>query len=88
MQARLTKRFLVYRTQLTLIATRRTPHVSLRAWCKQCLPGRWKPGVLRPGIVGMQGSMVIYTTTAMHDNEYIPVPLLFWSFFSRDFVPT
>ena len=30
----------------------------LRAWGKQCLPGRWKPDVLCPGIVGMRGSMV------------------------------
>ena len=43
---------------------------ALRAWCKQCLPGWCKPDVLRPGIVGMRGSMVarVYgnTTTAMH----------------------
>ena len=32
---------------------------ALRAWCKQCLSGRWKPDMLRPGIVGMRGSMVI-----------------------------
>ena len=32
---------------------------ALRAWCKQCLPGRSKPDVLRPGIVGMRGSIVI-----------------------------
>ena len=30
-----------------------------RAWCKQCLPGWWTPNVLRPGIVGMRGSMII-----------------------------
>ena len=35
------------------------------AWCKQCLPGRCKPDMLRPGIVGMRGSMVLQTT-AMH----------------------
>ena len=35
-------------------------HVTARrAWCKQCLPGWCKPDVLRPGIVGMRGSMVI-----------------------------
>ena len=32
---------------------------ALRAWSKQCLPGRWKPDVLRPGNVGTLGSMVI-----------------------------
>ena len=32
---------------------------ALRAWCKQCLPGWWKSDVLRPGGVGMRGSMVI-----------------------------
>ena len=31
---------------------------ALRAWCKQCLPGRWKADVLRVSIVGMRGSMV------------------------------
>ena len=32
---------------------------ALRARCKQCLPGRRKPDVLRPGIVGMRRSRVI-----------------------------
>ena len=32
---------------------------TLRAWCKQCLLVLWKLDVLRPGIVGMRGSMVI-----------------------------
>ena len=27
-----------------------------------------------PAIVGMRGSMVIHTTTAMHENEYTPPP--------------
>ena len=31
--------------------------------------------VLRPGIVGMRGSTVIHSTTAMHDNEYPPPPV-------------
>ena len=31
---------------------------ELRAWCKQCLPGRLKPDVLRPVIVGTRGPMV------------------------------
>ena len=43
------------RMQRTLRATRRTPHVSLRAWCKHCLRGRVKADVLRPRIVGMRG---------------------------------
>ena len=40
------KRFLVLNcarwdaVQFTLCATRPTPHISLRAWCEQCLPGR------------------------------------------------
>ena len=29
----------------------------LPIWHQQCLPGRWKPDVLRPGIVGVRGSM-------------------------------
>ena len=36
-----------------------------RAWCKQCLPGRWKRDVFRPGIVGMRGSMVLRLRTCM-----------------------
>ena len=32
---------------------------ALRTGCKQCRPGRWKPDMLRPGIVGKRGSMVI-----------------------------
>ena len=40
---------------------------ALRTWCKQCLPGWCKPDVLRPGILGMQGSYQYgHTTTAMH----------------------
>ena len=52
--------------QLTLHATRRTPHGASRLVHMQCLPGPSKPDVLRPGIVGMQGSCGD-TTTAMHD---------------------
>ena len=44
--------------QPTLRATRRTRHGVSRLG-KQCLPGRRKVGVLRPGTVGMRGSMVI-----------------------------
>ena len=34
-------------------------HFSPLLRCKQCLPGRPKPDVLRPGIGGMRGSTVI-----------------------------
>ena len=35
-------------------------HVTaLRAWCTRCLPGRWKPDMLRPGIAEMRGSIVL-----------------------------
>ena len=41
-----------------------------RAWCKQFLSGRRKPDVLRPDIVGMQGStgMVIRLRPCMTEN--------------------
>ena len=48
----------VRRMQPTLHATRPKNLTALRAWCKQCLPGRLKPDGLRPGIEGMRGSMV------------------------------
>ena len=57
------------RVQLTLHATRRTPLTPLRAWCKQCLPGRSKPDMLRPGIVGMRGgSMAIRLRPCMRSS--------------------
>ena len=68
------KRFLlyvVYRIRLFTFfrATRRTPHGASRAWCKQCLPVRCKPGVPRPGIVGMRGAVVMrLITTVIHDK--------------------
>ena len=37
----------------------------LRAWCKQCGPGRRKPGMLRPSIVGMCGSMDVRLRPAL-----------------------
>ena len=50
------------RMQLTLHCdSPKTPHVSLRAWCKQAMSAccsRWKPDVLRPGTVRMRWSMV------------------------------
>ena len=51
------KRFLVGCSPPSM---RLAEHITaLRAWCKQCLPRRWKIDVLRPGIAGMQGSTVI-----------------------------
>ena len=38
---------------------------ALRTWYKQCVPGRWKPDVLRPGIVGMREFMVIPLRSCM-----------------------
>ena len=43
---------------------------ALRAWCKQCLPGRCSPDVLRPGIVRMR--VYGHATTAMHDMSTPP----------------
>ena len=41
---------------------------ELRAPCTRCLPGRRKPDVLRPGIVGMRGSIPYgLKTTALHE---------------------
>ena len=45
--------------QFALRATRRTPQDASRSWCKQCLRGWSKPDVLRPGVAGMRGSVVI-----------------------------
>ena len=50
-----------------------------RVWCEQCLPGRRKPDVLRHGIVGMPGSMVIHPNAAMNDIESSPTPRIPWS---------
>ena len=61
-------------------------HLSaLRAWCKQCPPGRWKPNVLRPGIVGMRRSMVIRLrpcTTWVHPG-LPPMEPIAWSLETR-----
>ena len=48
---------------------------ALRGWCKQCLPGRRKPDVLRPGIVGMRGSMVVRLRPCMITSISTPAPL-------------
>lgn len=34
---------------------------AIRDWCNKCLPGRRKPDVLRAGIMGMRGHMVLQT---------------------------
>ena len=48
-------------------------HVTaLRAWCKECLPGRRKPDVLRHGIVG---AIYGHTTTAMMISSTPPPAL-------------
>ena len=31
---------------------------AIRASCKRCLPGRWKPDMLRPGIVGVRRAIL------------------------------
>ena len=49
-----------------------TPHCVLGA-SNHCLSGRLIPDVLHPGIEEMRGSKVI-RPTAMHDNEYTPLP--------------
>ena len=57
----------------TLVCPPRPPLTALSAWCKQCLPGQWKPHVLCPGIEEMRESMVV-TTTAMHGIIIHPPP--------------
>ena len=48
---------------------------ALRAWCcKECLPCRRKPDVLRPRVVGVRGSMTL-KTTAMYDMLYTFPPI-------------
>ena len=50
---------------------------ALRAWCKKYLPGRWKPDVLRPGIVLRTDARVCgHTTTAMRDMSTLSPRLL------------
>ena len=52
----LQKRFLVCSSPFMRLAQHPK---ALRAWCKKCLPARWKPDVLRPGIVGVRGSIMV-----------------------------
>ena len=59
--------------QLTLHATRRTHHGASRLvieWLSAASLVRRKPGVLRPGFVGMRG--LWSDDYAMHDHEYTP----------------
>ena len=49
---------------------------ALRAWCTRCLPGWCKPDVLRPGIVGTRGSMVIRLRQCMKCVHPSPTPTL------------
>ena len=37
----------------------------------ECLPGRWKPDMLRPGVVGMRGSMVLRLRPCMRDRVLV-----------------
>ena len=50
------------------------PLTVLRAWCKQCLPGRWKPHVLRPGVVGKRGTTVTRLRPCMMSSTPHPLP--------------
>ena len=50
--------------------------MALRAWCKRCLPGRWKADVLCPSIVGVRGSMVIRLWPYMIMSTPVPPPPL------------
>ena len=59
---------------LTAAPPNRELLTAFRAWYKQRLPGRWKPGVFFPDIVGIRGSTVL-RYTAMHDiNTLHPPP--------------
>ena len=70
------QKWVLSRNQLSLHQmTRPTPRGASRL-VQQCLPGPWTPDVLRLGVVGVRGSMVIHTATTMHDNEYTPHPVL------------
>lgn len=46
-------------TPVTLHATRLGNTAALRSWCKYCLPGRLKPDLLSPGVVGMRGPTIV-----------------------------
>ena len=57
------------RMQLTIHATHRTRHGASRLVI-ECEPGPAKPGVLRPGFVGMRG-LQSYGHD-VHEHEYTP----------------
>ena len=74
---------------------RLTEHLTaLRAWCKQCLPGWRKFDELRPGIVGMRGSMVVGLRPCANPVHPLPSPppqkhtrgCIFRIFFDRHFI--
>ena len=48
---------------------------ALRAWCKRRLPDWWKLDVLRPGMVGMRGPMVIRLWPC---TNWVPPPPVPW----------
>ena len=60
------------RMKLTLHATRRTHH-GASSLVIDCEPGPAKPGVLRPGSVGMRGQRSYAFGT--QDHEYTPFRL-------------
>ena len=50
---------------------------ALRAFCARSLPGGRKPDMLRPGMLGMRGSMANgLKTTAMHSMSPLSPPPL------------
>ena len=57
--------------QLTLHATRRTPHVRSAMFGESV---KTQPDVLRSGFVGMRESMVMRLYTIMQGIEYTPPP--------------
>ena len=73
---------LLSRMQLTLHATRRTPHVSLLGASDVCLFGRKPTCSVRPGIVGIPGSTVIRLRPCMIMST--PPP---WAQFRLQFPP-
>ena len=48
---------------------------ALRSWCTRCPPGRGKSDMLRPGIVGMRGSMAIRIGPHAQ-TDYTPRPFM------------
>ena len=48
--------------------------MALRAWSTRCLPGRRRPDVLHPGIVGARGSIISRPRLCMHEMSTPPPP--------------